>query len=163
MAFQIPTRGLLGFRTEFQHDTKGNGVLNSIFHSYVEYKGNIEKTTKGAIISMARGKTTSFALESLQSRGVLFVAPAQQVYEGMVIGEHSRETDCEVNPTKEKELSNVRTVMKEDKTVLRSSRTMGIEEAISYVRGERRHKSHRVGFKTLSCAQLNKITLTPNR
>jgi len=136
LLFHIPTRGLLGYRSEFMNDTRGQGVMNQIFHSYTQFKGAIERNDKGALISMEEGVCTAYALESLESRGVLFVEPGTKTYPGMVIGENSRSEDLELNPVKTKALSNVRSVMKEDKTRLSPPRRMTLEELIAYVRDD---------------------------
>ena len=133
LIFRIPMRGLIGFRTELTHDTRGSAILNNIFHSYVPYVGDIERQTKGAIISQTDGLITSYALEALESRGILFVEPGQMTYCGMVIGEHSREGDCDCNPTKLKVLSNMRTTVKEDKVRLTPPKRMTLEDMIAYV------------------------------
>ena len=136
LAFRIAMRGLIGYRTELNNDTRGMAVMNASFHSYTPYVGDIDKSIKGAIISSNDGDVTSHALETLESRGVLFVTPGDKTYNGMVIGEHSRDGDLECNPTKRKELSNMRTVQKEDKTKLTPPRLMSLEEMIAYVRDD---------------------------
>lgn len=136
LKFKIPMRGLIGYRSELQNDTRGQGIMNNIFHSYVPFMGDLDKSDKGALISSAEGTITSFALEGLEARGVLFVEPGMKTYSGMVIGEHNREGDLEVNPAKVKALSNVRSVTKEEKTKLTPPRTMSLEEVIAYVRDD---------------------------
>ena len=136
LAFRIAMRGLIGYRTELNNDTRGMAVMNTSFHSYTPFVGDIDKSVKGAIISSNDGDVTSHALETLESRGVLFVSPGDKTYNGMVIGEHSRDGDLECNPTKRKELSNMRTVQKEDKTKLTPPRMLSLEEMIAYVRDD---------------------------
>ena len=136
LAFRIAMRGLIGYRTELNNDTRGMAIMNTSFHSYTPFVGDIDKSIKGAIISSNDGDVTSHALESLESRGVLFVSPGHKTYNGMVIGEHNRDGDLECNPTKRKELSNMRTVQKEDKTKLTPPRLMSLEEMIAYVRDD---------------------------
>lgn len=108
MIFQVPTRGLIGYRNEFIVDTKGEGILTSIFDSYKPYAGEIKKTEYGSMISMANGKCLAFSLANLQERGVLYIAPGAEVYEGMVIGYTTKGEDMVVNPTKGKQLTNMR-------------------------------------------------------
>jgi GTP-binding protein len=136
LKFKIPMRGLIGYRSELQNDTRGQGIMNNIFHSYVPFMGDIDKSDKGALISSAEGTITSFALEGLEARGTLFVEPGMKTYSGMVIGEHNREENLEVNPVKQKALSNVRSVTKEEKVKLTPPRMMSLEEVIAYVRDD---------------------------
>ena len=102
--FEVPSRGLLGFRSQFLTDTRGMGIATFSFHGYQPYKGDIVTRTKGALVSMEAGSTTAYALDALQARGVLFIAPGEKVYQGMIIGEHSRSNDLDVNPAKGKKL-----------------------------------------------------------
>lgn len=134
LKFRIPMRGLIGYRSELQNDTRGTGIMNNIFHSYVPFMGELTKPEKGAIVSTAEGVITSFALEGLEARGVLFVEAGMKCYSGMIIGESSREGDLEVNPAKTKQLSNVRSVTKEERVKLTPPRIMSLEEVIAYVR-----------------------------
>jgi len=134
MIFNVISRGLVGFRSELLTETKGSASYNHLFKEYVEYRGELGTIKKGAIISMADGVTTSYALEPLEARGVMFVAPGTRVYPGMVIGEHTRDSDLEVNPTKTKPVSNVRSVQKDEFVRLTPPRTMTLEESIAYVR-----------------------------
>ncbi len=106
--FEVPTRGLLGYRNEFIVDTKGEGILTSIFSQFAPYAGEIKKTEYGSMISMASGKALAFSLNNLQERGVLYIAPTAEVYEGMVIGYTTKGEDMTVNPTKGKQLTNMR-------------------------------------------------------
>ncbi len=94
--------GLLGFRNQFLTDTRGNGIATFSFHGYAPYKGEITTRTKGTLVSMENGAVTGYALDTLQERGTLFVKPGEKVYEGMIIGENSRDNDMDVNPCKEK-------------------------------------------------------------
>ncbi|MCK4346807.1 MAG: translational GTPase TypA, partial [Bacteroidales bacterium] len=108
LEFVIPSRGLLGFRSQFLTDTRGTGIMNYLFHNYQPYKGDISTRTKGALVSMETGSARGYALDALQPRGILFIAPTENIYEGMIIGEHSRDNDLAVNPCKEKKLTNMR-------------------------------------------------------
>ncbi|MEY2641257.1 MAG: hypothetical protein RL150_650 [Candidatus Parcubacteria bacterium] len=108
MVFRVPTRGLLGYRNEFVIDTKGEGIMTSVFEAFMPYAGEIKKTEYGSMISMANGKALGFSLANLQDRGVLYIEPGVEVYEGMVIGYTSKGEDMTVNPTKGKQLTNMR-------------------------------------------------------
>eukprot|EP01113_Clastostelium_recurvatum_P036999 TRINITY_DN5366_c0_g1_i1.p1 TRINITY_DN5366_c0_g1~~TRINITY_DN5366_c0_g1_i1.p1 ORF type:complete len:699 (-),score=235.40 TRINITY_DN5366_c0_g1_i1:59-2155(-) len=134
LVFRCPSRGLIGFRAELINDTRGTAVLNHLFSGYEPYKGQMEGLSKGAIVSLESGLATAYALETLQDRGVLFITPQTKVYQGMVIGEHSRDNDIDVNPAKSKALSNVRTVMKDDFIKLNAPRLISLETAIAAVK-----------------------------
>ena len=136
LILKIPTRGLIGFGSEFKTDTRGTGVLNHSFLGYEKYKGIVEKNRKGALISMADGICTGYALADLESRGTLFVAPGDKVYTGMVIGECSRSNDIEVNPCRTKVLTNVRQILKEENVKLTPPRQFSLEDLIAYVNGK---------------------------
>ena len=136
LIFRIPMRGLIGYRTELNHDTRGAAVINHTFHSYTHHVGDIDKSNKGAIISANDGDVTAFALESLEPRGTLYVSPGDATYSGMVVGEHNRDGDLECNPTRKKELSNMRSTVKEDKTKLTPPKLMSLEEMIACVRDD---------------------------
>jgi GTP-binding protein len=136
LVFHIPTRGFLGYRSEFTNDTRGQGVINTVFLEYVKYKAEIDRNDKGALIAMEDGTATAYSLESAEARGTLFIEPGAKVYGGMVIGENSRNEDIELNVSKAKQLSNVRSVMKEDKVRLTPPRRMTLEEMISYCRDD---------------------------
>jgi GTP-binding protein len=136
--FLIPTRGLIGYYGEFLTDTRGSGIMNRSFHSYAPHKGSIEGRNKGVLISIANGKAIPYALFFLKDRGALFVTPGDPVYEGMIIGENSRENDLEVNPTKEKQLSNCRAAGKDENIKLPNPRLMSLEQAIAYIQEDER-------------------------
>lgn len=136
MTFRVPTRGLLGFRAYFQNETRGSGIFNHAFHSYMEYAGAIDRNGKGALICSESGAATPFALTNLETRGVLFIGPGAKVYPGMVVGENAKDGDMEVNPTKEKAMTNVRAVEKQERWKLTPPRLMSLEEYISYVRDD---------------------------
>jgi len=108
LTYEIPTRGLLGYRGQFMVDTKGEGILSSRFIEFRPYAGEIKKRDVGSMVSMASGKALGFSLWNLQDRGVIYIAPAVEVYEGMVIGNTSKGEEMSVNPTKGKQLSNMR-------------------------------------------------------
>jgi GTP-binding protein len=131
--FHIPTRTLLGYQREFFTDTSGTGVLNRIFHAYKPYRGTAKGRTNGMLISMATGVATAYALWNVEERGYLFISPQDKVYEGMIIGVHSRENDLAVNPIREKQLTNVRSVMKDEAVRLTPPKKLTIEDAISFI------------------------------
>lgn len=133
VVFVAPTRGLIGYYSKFLTDTKGTGTMARIFHSYEPWKGPIESRYQGVLISMAQGKTVAYGLFNLESRGILFVGAGVDVYVGMIIGEHSKDNDLEVNPIKAKQLTNMRASGKDDNIVLTPAKNMSLEEAISYI------------------------------
>ena len=133
LVFVAPSRGLIGFRQDFINATRGTGLMQRAFHSYGAARGKMDKVRKGMLISTTSGVTTTYALGALEPRGTLFVGPAEEVYEGMIIGEHSRENNLEVNPTKEKKLTNVRADGKDDTVRLTPPKAINLEEAIGYV------------------------------
>eukprot|EP00002_Diphylleia_rotans_P018530 TRINITY_DN3586_c0_g1_i3.p1 TRINITY_DN3586_c0_g1~~TRINITY_DN3586_c0_g1_i3.p1 ORF type:complete len:653 (+),score=175.18 TRINITY_DN3586_c0_g1_i3:52-2010(+) len=136
LQFLCPSRGLFGFRSELNTLTSGSAVINHTFHSYQPYKGPILTGRKGALISTATGKSTMYALAMIEERGSLFISPGIAVYEGMVIGENSRDEDLYVNPVKEKQLTNVRSVQKDDLVRLSPPRMMNLEQAMCYLRDD---------------------------
>ncbi|KAJ3218417.1 hypothetical protein HDU67_005740 [Dinochytrium kinnereticum] len=136
LIFEVPTRGLLGYPAEFKSDTSGQGTLNHILKGYEPHKGNLEKTRKGSIISTASGETTAYALRDVEPRGKLFVVPGVKVYPGMIIGEHNRDQDLEVNPAKSKHLTNMRASGKEEQIRLTPVEAMGLERLMSYIQDD---------------------------
>lgn len=136
LEFTVPARGLLGFRSQFLTDTRGTGMLNTRFHDYEPYKGDIPSRTKGALISMERGSTKGYALDALQPRGTLFVKPGEEVYEGMIIGEHSRDNDLDVNPCKAKKLTNMRASGTDDSVKLATPRPMPLEICMEWINND---------------------------
>jgi GTP-binding protein len=134
MEYEVPSRALLGFRGQFLTDTRGTGVATFSLSGYQPYKGAIPQRTKGAIISMEGGVTTAFALDSLQARGVLFLSPGESVYEGMIIGESSRDHDMDVNPCKGKKLTNMRASGTDEAVKLAPPRVMKLEECLEWIR-----------------------------
>ncbi|MCA7119946.1 MAG: translational GTPase TypA [Acidibrevibacterium sp.] len=133
LVFSIPSRGLIGYHGEFLTDTRGSGVMNRLFAGYTPWRGVIEGRRNGALISNADGVAVHYALFYLQERGTLFIGPGEKVYVGMILGEHSRENDLEVNPIKEKKLTNIRAAGKDDAMLLIPPRRMSLEQAIAYV------------------------------
>jgi GTP-binding protein len=133
LTFLIPSRGLIGYHGEFLTDTRGTGIMNRLFAGYASWKGAIERRRNGALISTEAGEAVHYALFYIQERGILFVSPGDRVYEGMILGENSRGTDLEVNPIKEKKLTNIRAAGKDDAMLLTPPRRMNLEQAIAYV------------------------------
>ncbi len=131
--FRIPARGLLGFRSLFLTETRGTGLMSHRFLSYEPYMGDIPSRIKGSLVSMDTGDTTAYTLDMLQERGVLFVGHGVEVYEGMIIGEHSRENDLEVNPTKKKKLTNMRASGTDEAAVLIPPRIMTLEACMDWI------------------------------
>ncbi|MEO9895535.1 MAG: translational GTPase TypA [Paracoccaceae bacterium] len=129
----VPSRGLIGYHGEFLTDTRGTGVLNRVFHEWAPYKGAIPGRRAGVLISMEKGQSVAYALWNLEDRGRMFIGPQVEVYQGMVIGEHSRENDLEVNPLKGKKLTNVRASGTDEAVRLTTPITKSLEEAIAYI------------------------------
>ena len=134
--FLLPTRGLIGYRNDFLTVTRGLGILTSIFDSYGPYRGDIAGRKNGALVSLSQGKVTGYACFNLQSRGTLFVKPAQDVYEGMIIGENSRDNDLTVNITKEKQLTNVRASGTDESLILIPPTVLTLEQAIDFIQDD---------------------------
>ena len=133
LEFEIPARGLIGFRSEFLTDTKGEGILNHSFLEYRPYSGTVTSRTPGALVSMDDGEAVAFSLYNLQARGTLFIKPQDKVYNGMVIGESARPGDLEVNPLKGKQLTNMRSAGSEDAIKLVPPREMTLEAAMEWI------------------------------
>ncbi|HSU07469.1 MAG TPA: translational GTPase TypA [Acetobacteraceae bacterium] len=133
LTFLIPSRGLIGYHGEFLTDTRGTGVMNRLFAGYNSWRGPIEGRRNGSLISTENGEAVHYALFYLQERGALFVHPGEKVYVGMILGEHNRGTDLDVNPIKEKKLTNIRAAGKDDAMLLIPPRRMSLEQAIAYV------------------------------
>jgi len=131
--FHVPSRGLIGYHGEFLTDTRGTGVLNRLFHGWGPYAGALLGRRNGALISMDTGEAVGYALFNLEERGKLFVSPGDKVYEGMIIGEHNRDNDLEVNPLKEKKLTNMRAAGKDAAIILTPPVLMTLEGAIAYI------------------------------
>jgi len=133
MEFIVPARGLIGFRSEFLTNTKGNGIMHHIFHGYVPYKGDIPGRSRGALVAFEDGETTSYGINSIQDRGTMFVVPGQAVYQGMIVGENAREMDMDVNPCKKKHATNMRASGTEDGIRLTPPRILSLEQALEYI------------------------------
>ncbi len=136
LEFLIPSRGLIGLRSEMLTDTKGTAIMNSLFQGYIEWQGDIEMRPTGSLVSDRAGVATSFAIYNLQERGVIFVSPTTEVYEGMVIGENSRDNDLDVNIVKEKKLTNMRASTSDDAIRLVPPKVLNLEQAIEFIRDD---------------------------
>lgn len=156
LSFIIPSRGLIGYQGEFLTDTRGSGVMSRLFHGYAPHKGPIEERRNGVLISNSTGVAADYALFNLEERGVLFIGGNVPVYEGMIIGEHSRENDLEVNPLKAKQLTNFRAAGKDEAVRLTPPRLMTLEQAITYIQGD---ESVEITPKSI---RLRKILLNPH-
>ena len=134
LEFTLPSRGLIGLRSEMLTDTKGTAILNSLFHGYIEWQGEIPTRPTGSLIADRPGKATGYALFNLQERGEMFLAPGTEVYEGMIVGENARDSDLNVNIVKEKKLTNMRASTADEAIRLVPPRLMNLEQAIEFVR-----------------------------
>ena len=133
MEFFIPARGLIGFRSELLTSTKGNGIMNHIFHGYVPYKGDMSGRSHGSLVAFEQGETTGYGIFSLQDRGTMFISPGQQVYEGMIVGENARDIDMDINPCKKKNVTNMRTSASDEAIRLTPPRILSLEQALEYI------------------------------
>ena len=136
LEYRIPSRGLIGYRSEFLTDTRGTGLLNHLFDGWAEWQGDIPHRANGALVADRTGKTTSYAIDHLQPRGVLFLGPGEPVYEGQIVGEHARDNDLDVNITKEKKLTNVRSSTSDEAVRLTPPRLMNLEQSLEWVRDD---------------------------
>jgi len=133
LVFLTPSRALIGYHGEFMTDTRGTGIMNKLFHSYAPYKGPIQGRRNGVLVSLEQGKAVAYALWYLEERGPLFINPGEAVYGGMIIGEHARGSDLDVNPLKSKQLTNVRASGKDENVLLTPPIKMTLEKAIAYI------------------------------
>ncbi|MCL1985820.1 MAG: translational GTPase TypA [Betaproteobacteria bacterium] len=136
LIFSVPSRGLIGYRDEFLTDTKGTGIMNSSLSGYEPYRGEFLTRFTGSIVSDRAGTGVAYALFNLEPRGQLFITPGEPVYEGMIVGEHNRDNDIDVNPTKEKKLTNLRAAGRDENIILTPVRPMSLERALHFVRGD---------------------------
>ncbi len=134
MEYIVPSRGLIGFRTEFMTETRGTGQLHHVFDGYEPWHGELRTRPSGSLVADRRGPTTNFALLNLQERGVMFVGPGEEVYEGMIVGENARADDMDVNPTKEKQLTNMRKANAEELVRLIPRTLLSLEQALEFIR-----------------------------
>jgi GTP-binding protein len=134
LEFHIPSRGLIGLRSEILTDTRGTAILNSLFHGYIEWQGEIPMRPTGSLISDRAGKSTGNAIFNIQERGEIFITAGTEVYEGMIIGENARQNDLDVNIVKEKKLTNMRASSADEAIRLVPPRLLNLEQAIEFVR-----------------------------
>ena len=156
ITFIAPSRGLIGYQGQFLTDTRGTGVLNRLFHSYGPYKGEIAGRRNGALISTDKGEAVAYAIFNLQDRGTMFINPGDKVYQGMIVGEHSRDNDLDINVLKGKQLTNIRAAGKDDALILTPPRKMSMEDMISYINDDELLEV------TPQSLRLRKKYLTPN-
>jgi GTP-binding protein len=133
LLYRIPARGLFGYRSEFLTDTRGTGIIHHRFLDYGPWAGPLEGRTRGSLVSMEGGTIVAFALANLQDRSTLFVQPGDAVYEGMIVGENSRPGDMDVNPTREKKLTNMRSKSSDENIQLEPPRELTLEAALEYI------------------------------
>jgi GTP-binding protein len=134
--FRVPSRGLIGLRSEMLTETRGTIVMNSLLDGYMPHQGQIPQRPTGALVADRAGATTAYALEGLEDRGVLFTPPGVEVYEGMIIGEHNRDNDLDVNVVREKKLTNMRASSADDAIRLTPPRLLNLEQAIEFIADE---------------------------
>jgi GTP-binding protein len=134
MDYLVPARGLIGFRTEFLTETRGTGLLHHVFDRYEPWHGELRTRPSGSLVADRSGQTTAFALSNLQERGSMFIGPGTEVYEGMIVGENARSDDMDVNPTKEKKLTNMRSSTGDILVPLIPHRELSLEQALEFCR-----------------------------
>jgi GTP-binding protein len=134
LEFHVPTRGLIGLRSEILTDTRGTAIMNSLFHGYIDWQGDIPMRPTGALVADRPGKATAYAIWNLQERGEIFITPGTEVYEGMIVGENARSADLDVNIVKEKKLTNMRASTADEAIRLVSPRILNLEQAIEFIR-----------------------------
>ncbi|MDI2090976.1 translational GTPase TypA [Commensalibacter oyaizuii] len=156
LTFAIPSRGLIGYHSEFLTDTRGTGIMNRLFSGYGPWAGAIAGRRNGSLISAEDGVAVQYSLFSLQDRGTLFVSPGEKVYVGMILGEHSRENDLDVNPVREKKLTNIRAAGKDEALLLTPPRKMSLEQAIAYIEDDE------LVEVTPSAVRIRKLYLDPH-
>lgn len=154
--FHAPSRGLIGYHGQFLTDTRGTGIMNRLFLKYDAYRGTIEGRRNGALISNGDGEAVAYALWKLEDRGIMFVNPGEKIYQGMVIGEHNRDNDLEINALRAKQLTNVRASGKDEAIRLTPPKIMSLEEAIAYI------DENECVEVTPKCIRIRKIYLDPN-
>ncbi|SHK32936.1 translational GTPase TypA [Alicyclobacillus sp. TC] len=133
LEFHVPARGLIGFRTEFLTLTRGYGTMHHRFLQYDEWKGDVITRRQGVLVASESGTATAYSIQNLEDRGILFITPGTEVYEGMIVGEHTRENDLTVNVTKAKHMTNVRSATKEETVRLKAPRLLSLEQAMTYI------------------------------
>jgi GTP-binding protein len=136
LEFEIPSRGLIGLRSEILTDTRGTAIMNSLFHGYIEWQGEIPSRPTGSLVADRAGKSTGYAIFNLQERGEIFVSPGSEIYEGMIVGENARTADLDVNIVKEKKLTNMRASTADEAIRLVPPRILNLEQAIEFIRDD---------------------------
>lgn len=161
LEFSIPTRGLIGYRSEFMTDTKGNGILNTLFEGYSPYKGDISTRSQGSLVAFEDGVAVTYGLYNAQERGTLFIEPGQKVYMGMVVGSNSRLEDIDVNVCKRKQATNMRASGSDEALRLSPPKKMSLEETLEFINEdelvELTPKSMRVRKKVLDKTERARI------
>jgi GTP-binding protein len=136
LEFHVPSRGLIGLRSEILTDTRGTAILNSLFHGYIEWQGEIPSRPTGSLVADRPGKTTGYAIFNLQERGEIFISPGAEVYQGMIIGENARDSDLDVNIVREKKLTNMHASVSDQAIRLVPPRILSLEQAIEFIRDD---------------------------
>jgi GTP-binding protein len=136
LEFHVPSRGLIGLRSEILTDTRGTAIMNSLFHGYIEWQGDIPSRPTGSLVADRPGRSTGYAIFNLQERGEIFVSPGTEVYEGMIVGENARTADLDVNIVKEKKLTNMRASTADEAIRLVPPRILNLEQAIEFIRDD---------------------------
>ncbi len=156
LEFRVPARGLIGFRTEFLTETRGTGILHHVFDGYEPWQGELRTRPNGSLVADRSGSASQFALLNLQERGQLFIAPGTEVYTGMIVGENARSEDMDVNPAKEKKLTNVRSATSDELVRLAPARQLSLDQALEFIREDEAVEV------TPSHVRLRKVELDPN-
>jgi GTP-binding protein len=156
LEFTIPARGLIGLRTRMLTSTQGQAIMHHNFHEYAEARGDIVGRQNGVLVSMATGKANEYSMNNLQDRGTLFIKHNDEIYEGQIIGENSRDNDMVVNPTIAKKLTNMRTTGSDENIFIKPPRTMTLEQALEYI------EEDEVVEVTPAAVRLRKMFLTEN-
>jgi GTP-binding protein len=136
MEWLVPARGMIGFRTEFLTDTRGTGILHHVFEAWEPWHGELRTRPSGSLVADRRGQATGFAIANLQERGSLFIAPGDELYEGMVVGENSRDNDLDVNASKPKKLTNMRAASADELARLIPPRPLSLELSLEFIRDD---------------------------
>ena len=136
LEFAVPSRGLIGLRSEVLTDTRGTAIMNSLFQGYIEWQGDIPTRPTGSLVADRAGRATGYAIFNLQERGEIFVSPGTEVYEGMIVGENARTADLDVNIVKEKKLTNMRASTADEAIRLVPPRILNLEQALEFVRDD---------------------------
>jgi len=136
MEYLVPARGLIGFRTEFLTETRGSGIMHHVFERWERWFGELRTRPTGSLVADRRGQATGFAIENLQERGSLFIAPGDELYEGMVVGENARREDLDVNASKPKKLTNMRAASADELVRLIPPRPLSLEQALEFIRDD---------------------------